>query len=109
MEVLCYDDGTEYRGAVVNGRPHGVGQLCLASGVRCTGDFVEGEAHGRAIQVVPNHGVYTGPFRRGRRYGVGTFRFPTGAMHEGKAVISVTGEWADGVFQLRDAKWTYAV
>ena len=95
MTTLTYPCGTFYVGEVDDdGLPCGEGQLCLPSGVVCSGEFRDGEAHDIAVQRMPNGDVYVGEFKRGRRYGAGTFCFAGG--------LKVTGYWADGVYMLNN-------
>lgn len=111
----AYDPRTihsTYRGAMLDGRPHGHGRLETrdgavregtwvegvldgegmmldTSGNRYEGMFVAGLPHGEGRQAMADGSVYAGGFRNGLRHGTGTLRLAGGTVYESR--------WRDGV------------
>ena len=83
-EILDLGKGREYRGRVVDGRPHGEGTLTWwRSGARFTGQWANGARHGHGSDRDREGGVYVGEYRDGKRAGHGRFTWPNERTYEG--------------------------
>ena len=82
LEILYLGKEREYRGWVVDGRPHGEGTFTWwRSGARFTGQWANGARHGTGSYR--EGGVYVGEYRDGKRAGHGRFTWPNERTDEG--------------------------
>jgi hypothetical protein len=72
-----------YRGALVDGRPQGIGSFIDAGGFAYSGGWQDGLMVGEGRLSLANGDEYVGGFRAGRRHGRGVYVDATGALYEG--------------------------
>ena len=77
-------DGGEYRGALVNGRLQGAGDIQWPDGRRYQGEFEQGLYHGRGIYTYSDGSRYEGQFVRGNPEGQGALYFRNGDQYVGQ-------------------------
>jgi clan AA aspartic protease (TIGR02281 family) len=112
-EILTFDKGGMYIGAVRGGKPNGFGTYKFTSGQKYQGEFVEGKYHGRGTLSFANGDQYVGDFRNDQRDGNGSYIYANGEKfvgqyHDGKrngagtlygpsGAILARSTWVDGV------------
>jgi len=83
-----WPDGREYTGALLRGRPHGLGKMRSADGFEYEGQFHMGRPHGygtlRGGKTQPS--CYEGEFQDGKRHGQGELRLSDGRVYTGAFV-----------------------
>lgn len=77
-EGLSYPNDTVYKGAVANGKPHGLGKITRANGSYYEGNFINGEMSGKGKLISLNGFGYEGDFQNGIAKGKGTITYPQG-------------------------------
>lgn len=92
-------DFGQYRGAVVEARPHGEGELKLFSGEWFKGQFVNGWPHGRGRARCESCGEYSGDWQYGLPHGEGQSEDAVGNRYR--------GQWHEGMRQGR-GEWVWA-
>ncbi len=111
-EILTFDKGGMYIGAVRDGKPSGFGTFKFPSGEKYQGEFVDGKYHGRGTLIFANGDQYVGDFRNDRRDGAGTYIYASGEKFVGhyrdgkrngigtryapNGTLLATGNWVDG-------------
>jgi len=87
---LTYHDGRlfRYKGELLNGQAHGIGQAIFPDGYKYQGEFKNNKFDGEAIETFIDGVKFTGTFTNGYRHGTGTIIWINGS--------SYTGDWASG-------------
>ena len=75
-DELRYTDGSIYRGAHQNNKPHGNGKFILANGNYQEGNYEQGVIQGRGILVTLSGYKYDGEFQKGIIRGKGKITYP---------------------------------
>ena len=91
-------DFGQYRGAVVEARPHGEGELKLFSGEWFKGQFVNGWPHGRGRARCESCGEYSGDWQYGLPHGEGQSEDAVGNRYRGQwhgVLVTHDGDSAD--------------
>ena len=112
-EILTFDKGGMYIGAVRGGKPNGFGTYKFPSGQKYEGEFVDGKYNGRGTLSFANGDKYVGEFRNDQRDGNGTYIYANGERfvghyRDGKrngagitygrgGAVLAHGTWVDGV------------
>ena len=95
-----WQDGSEYSGEILNGKPHGQGKYIWPDGDKYVGSWMHGARHGLGCHSRRNGFVYLGEFKKNLPDGDGFYVGPDGTCYSGK--------WVQGVQQgkgtLRDKK-----
>lgn len=79
---------SQYRGAFVAGKKHGLGVKMMSNGDRYTGEFYDDYRHGRGEYVWSASGIwagesYVGEYQRDLRHGTGRFVWGSGDRYTG--------------------------
>ena len=93
--TLHFPDGAEYRGAVLNGQPHGEGRLRYAGGRVYEGAWDRGRRSGHGRMTWPDGRVYDGEWIDDRICGYGVMTYPETAREKR---LAYEGMWKDGLF-----------
>lgn len=91
MCVESYDDGSTYKGSLLDGKRHGHG-VWVSEKIQYDGQWVDDHRHGRGLQNWQDGRVYTGQFREGKFHGNGHMVWRT---HLG--LMSYEGQYAEDV------------
>lgn len=89
---LRYKSGAVYEGALVDGKPHGIGKWSRPDGSYYEGEFVRGLPAGRGKLVCERGVAYEGDFVAGMARGQGRVTFP-----EASRMVSYEGGIKDAV------------
>lgn len=81
--LLLTGEGHRYRGAFLQGLPHGPGHLTTSDGSVYEGSFERGLSQGRGRITSPDGSVFQGCFEEGLMQGPGRLVLPSGARYEG--------------------------
>jgi hypothetical protein len=73
----------DYIGKLLNGRPHGHGQLTCDNGDVIVGEFAFGLPHGIAKRTFSDGSIYEGNWDRGSMSGAGTLQQANGDKYDG--------------------------
>lgn len=79
----------KYQGKVLNGQPHGSGNINFSNGDEFFGTFENGVIEGEGVLILKKGEKYTGNFSKGKKNGYGTQKSADGETYE--------GEWKDDV------------
>jgi hypothetical protein len=79
----------KYQGKVLNGLPHGSGNINFSNGDEYFGTLENGVLEGEGVFIEKNGDKYTGNFTKGKKNGYGTLKSTNGETYE--------GEWKDDV------------
>lgn len=78
------EDGTLYKGSLVNGKKNGTGTWKRSDGSMYTGAFSENQPNGFGTYTFSNGSTYTGNFVNGFREGKGKMVFTNGSSYDGE-------------------------
>ena len=82
--IYYFFDGAVYEGSFLDNESHGQVTSYFLNGDVYDGDFVKGDRTGQGTLFIESTGdVYTGGFLNGNFNGFGTYRWRSGATHEG--------------------------
>lgn len=84
----CASDKAIYRGATVNGSPHGVGKKFWPDGSKYEGQWANGQMSGKGLLSYKDGRSYDGNFENNKQHGQGKMQYPDGSSYQ--------GAWADG-------------
>lgn len=113
-ETIVNKDGSQYRGQIKDGLPHGYGTFTFNDGGKYTGDFKEGRFHGKGKLTYINGSYLEGTFEENRfLVGKGKIVFDTGTYEgefknakyhgDGKLILengtSFIGKFKEGVLE----------
>ena len=85
-----------YKGDLINGLPHGYGELTLDSGVIRKGNWHAGKLHGYGESHRPDGSYYKGNYYQDRHHGHGEMKKKSGKRYEGnfyQGKPQGKGEW----------------
>ncbi len=84
-ELKYSQDGTEYKGSLVKGQPHGFGEKLWprSEGKVYKGYWHKGSMHGRGELTLCEGEVYLGEFKNGFPNGRGIRKWKNGDLYEG--------------------------
>jgi len=99
---VTYEDGSIYRGPMLNGKRHGAdGKLTLSNGDLFKGQWENNELHGKGEAKLEDR-QYWGEWKNGKREGQGFEILKSGTMYDG----AWRADKKDGYGSLVSANWT---
>lgn len=97
------DEGDEfdYKGGILNGKPHGYGSVKYKNGIKYTGNYKNGFRDGKGTLTWENGENYTGEFKNDFITGSGIYNWPNGNKYIGNLIENTkngkgTFTWKDG-------------
>jgi hypothetical protein len=82
-QFLTFNDGSTYRGTIVDGKMDGNGYIQWADGSSYKGSFKGNKLDGKGILTWSNGDIYSGSFSNGQMEGIGRLRWNTGKTFYG--------------------------
>lgn len=84
-----YANGDRYRGQLLEGLPHGQGQLVTTSGITFEGEFAKGALKSATKAIYSNGAVYEGEVQDNKANGKGKLTYSNGDVYEGDFVNGI--------------------
>lgn len=114
-QTIKLEDGATYKGSVLSGKPHGVGQMRFSNGDFYEGSFVRGRRYGQGIMTYrsdKNLKRYDGSWKNNKRHGNGIQEYADGTTEDGiwnngqfirgkrtEEELIFEGVWSENLFQ----------